>query len=50
MSGSDQCRRRLPLLTVWFAPVMAHFLVFSTRGLHWNKDHRHPSLSGGERC
>ena len=30
--------------------VMAHTLDSSTRGLHWDRDHRHPPLSGGERC
>ena len=48
MSGADQCGRRLRLPTVWYAPVMAHTHEFPKRGLHWDQDHRHPPLSGGE--
>ena len=50
MPGTDQRRRKLPLPTVWFAPVMAPMHEFPRVGLHWDEDHRHAPLSGGERC
>lgn len=51
MPGTDQCRRGLPLPTVWYASAMPTTPSAFGRGLHWNQEIcEQANLSGGQRC